>query len=258
MQNEINKKEESKNFIIAQTYVEDCSQDFLIINSFENSQRKYKAIEEEDTSQYENEKEIKENCSIEINNKKIPFAYYYKFNTPGIQTIKYIFKNNLTKIDYMFYECMLIHIDLSNFNSKNVTNMRSMFQGCNGLVSINFSNFNTQNVTNMSYLFEYCESLLSLDLSSFNTQNVIDMSNMFSENASLKNLDLSNFNTQKVSRMNFMFDCCTSLSHLNLSNFIVQNDTNLSGIFLGCKSLKSENIICKNEKILNELKESCY
>ena len=254
--NEINEKEESNNYIIAHTYVEDCSMDFLIINSFENSQRKYRSIENEDTSQYENEKEIKENCIIEINKEKIPFTYYYKFNTPGIQTIKYIFKKNLTKIDYMSCDCNLINIDLSDFNSTNVTNMSSMFRGCDGLVSVNFSNFNTENVTNMSYLFEVCDSLLNLDLSSFNTKNVIDMSHMFSECASLKSLDLSNFDTKNVIKMDFMFDCCSSLSHLNLSNFITQNDTNLSGIFLCCKNLKIENLVCNDEKILKEINKS--
>ena len=48
-----------------------------------------------------------------------------------------------------------------------------MFADCNSLISINLSNFNTQNVTNMSNMFYKCKSLTSLDLSNFNTQNVI-------------------------------------------------------------------------------------
>ena len=44
----------------------------------------------------ENEKEIKENCEIRINNKIIPFSYIYKFNKKGKYNVKYIFKENIT------------------------------------------------------------------------------------------------------------------------------------------------------------------
>ena len=54
-----------------------------------------------------------------------------------------------------------------------------MFLDCNSLTNIDLSNFNTQNVTNMSGMFWNCSSLTNLDLSIFNTQNVNDMSKMF-------------------------------------------------------------------------------
>ena len=51
----------------------------------------------------------------------------------------------------MFYECKsLTNINLSNFNTQNVTNMNNMFEGCGSFTSINLSNFNTHNVTDMS------------------------------------------------------------------------------------------------------------
>ena len=34
-----------------------------------------------------------------------------------------------------------------------------MFSECRSLTNINLSNFNTQNVTNLSYMFYECESL---------------------------------------------------------------------------------------------------
>ena len=49
-----------------------------------------------------------------------------------------------------------------------------------GLTNLNLSNFNTQNVTNMSGMFECCTSLTNLNISNFNTQNVTDMRVMFS------------------------------------------------------------------------------
>ena len=57
--------------------------------------------------------------------------------------------------------------------------MNSMFSGCSSLISLDLSNFNTINVTNMKGMFNECSSLISLDLSNFNTINVIDMFIMF-------------------------------------------------------------------------------
>ena len=60
----------------------------------------------------------------------------------------------------MFSWCKsLKNIDLSNFNSQNVTKMSGMFYGCSSLTDIDLSNFNTQNVTDMSCMFIGCESL---------------------------------------------------------------------------------------------------
>ena len=106
-----------------------------------------------------NEKEIKE-CEIRINDKLIPFNYFYKFKNKGKYIIKYTFHNYLTKTNFMFYDCSsLININLSNFNTQNVTDMSGMFYNCSSLTNINLSNFNTQNVTNMSYMFRNCSSL---------------------------------------------------------------------------------------------------
>ena len=46
-----------------------------------------------------------------------------------------------------------------NFNTNNVTNMRSIFIGCSSLTNINLSNFNTNNVNNMSCMFSECKKL---------------------------------------------------------------------------------------------------
>ena len=76
----------------------------------------------------------KKNILIKINGKIIEFTYYYKFKEIGKYLIEYSFKNNLTKTNYMFYGCnSLTHLNLSNFNTQNVTNMRMMFSYCNSL-----------------------------------------------------------------------------------------------------------------------------
>ena len=63
-------------------------------------------------------------------------------------------------MDHMFFRCeSLTNIDLSNFNTENVTNMEYMFYKCKSLTNIDLSNFNTQNVTNMDSMLDGCKSL---------------------------------------------------------------------------------------------------
>ena len=228
------------NYIIAEIVIDyDINKNIGIINSYEESKRNSQEVLEEENY---NEKEIKQ-CEIEINGTKRSFNYYFNFPAKGKYTIKYIFKNYLTKTNYMFSGCSnLINIDLSNFNTKNVISMSNMFSWCKSLTKLNLSKFNTQNVINMSKMFSGCQSLAKIDLSNFNTQNVTDMSEMFSYCSSIKDINLSNFNTQKITNMSEMFSYCSSITNINLSNFNTVNVTDMREMFSGCKSLISINI----------------
>ena len=64
------------NYIIGELDIKEDEQNIRIINSYKESNK-----------EYENEKEIKENCEIRINNKFIPFSYFQKFNKKGKYTI---------------------------------------------------------------------------------------------------------------------------------------------------------------------------
>ena len=62
---------------------------------------------------------------------------------------------------YMFYYFNnLTSLDLSMFDTSNVTNMSSLFEGCRRLTSLDLSGFDTSKVINMNGMFESCESLL--------------------------------------------------------------------------------------------------
>ena len=88
---------------------------------------------------------------------------------------------------YMFCYCSsLTNLDVSNFNTANVTNMYGMFSNCSKLTSLDLSNFDTANVTDMGWMFCTCSSLTSLDVSNFDTANVTDMGYMFSGDSKLK------------------------------------------------------------------------
>jgi surface protein len=90
--------------------------------------------------------------------------------------------------------------------------MGSMFSDCFSLTSLDLSKFNTANVTSMSSMFSDCSSLTSLDLSKFNTANVEYMYNMFFGCSALTELDLSGFDVTKVRDTEQMFYGCSALA----------------------------------------------
>ena len=164
-ENIINNKE--KSYIIAEINIDknQINKSIRLINSFEQAIKEegddFCDIKKEDYYKYENEKEIKDNCQIEINNKIIEFSYFYEFIEEGKYIIKYIFLKNITKTDFMFYNCKsLTNLNLSNFNTQNVTNMTGMFSECYSLTNLYLSNFNIQNFTNIYHMFYDCNSLI--------------------------------------------------------------------------------------------------
>ncbi len=107
----------------------------------------------------------------------------------------------------------LSSVDLSGFDTGNVTDMSYMFSGCTALSSISgLGGFDTSMVVNMSFMFYECEALTSLDLSSFDTSCVTDMSSMFNECFLLETIYASpSFVTGRVSSSTSMFYDCLSL-----------------------------------------------
>ena len=83
-----------------------------------------------------------------------------------------------------------------------------MFYGCSSLKELNLSNFNTNNVTDMRGMFNECSSLKELYVSNFNINNVTDMGGMFYRCSSLKELNLPNFNINNITYMEGMFFGC--------------------------------------------------
>ena len=71
-------------------------------------------------------------------------------------TLFLIYKFNIADIDNMFKTfgsringCKhLLHLNISSFDTSNITNMMFMFGGCLNLESLDLLNFNTKNVTN--------------------------------------------------------------------------------------------------------------
>ena len=146
--------------------------------------------------------------------------------------------SQVTNMGFMFHSMSnLTALDLSNFDTSKVTDMHHMFYGMPNLTSLNLSNFNTSQVTDMQYMFSGMSNLTTLDLSNFDTSQVTDMQYMFYGMSNLTALNLSNFDTSKVTNMKAMFDSMSSLTTLNLSNFDTSKVTDMSYMFSGMSNL---------------------
>ena len=138
----------------------------------------------------------------------------------------------------MFYGCNnLTNVDVSGFDTSQVTDIRGMFYGCSSLTSLDVSSFDTSQVTDMEYMFFGCSGLTSLDVSGFATGQVTDMGFMFSGCSGLTNLDISGLDTSQVTNMNSMFFGCSSLTSLDVSGFATSQVTDMYGMFYSCSSL---------------------
>ena len=162
-------------------------------------------------------------------------AYYYT------ETEKVYLNRDSSRMFYSEYGTQkiknILDLDLSNFDTSNVTDMNDMFRGMSNLTTLNLSNFDTSKVTNMESMFSHMSSLTSLDLSNFDTSKVTNMGRMFTAMHSPTSLNLSNFDTSKVADMSAMFYNMSNLTSLNLSNFDTSKVTDMSYMFSGMSNL---------------------
>ena len=165
------------------------------------------------------------------------------FNTSKVRYMSFMFQksdatsivgldkldtSNVTDMALMFYQSGATELNLANFNTSKVRDMRSMFANSNANTIIGLENFNTQNVTNMQYMF-FNSKASTINLSNFNTTNVTDMRGMF-QKSSATTLNLSNFNTSNVTNMYGMF-YNSSATTLDLSSFDTSNVKNMQNMF---------------------------
>ena len=134
-----------------------------------------------------------------------------------------------------------------------------MFNECDELKSLpDISQWNTKNVTNLSHMFNKCNYLKSLpDISKWNTKNVDDMSYMFSCCCNLTFLpNILKWNLNKVNNMNYMFSYCYNIKTLPDSFGCNKDVTYKTGLFEGCGLLKGEwpnSILTNNSFTSNNL-----
>ena len=143
----------------------------------------------------------------------------------------YINDKPVVYASFMFQNSKASSIDLSNFNTSNIINMRGMFYNAS-TTSINLEKMDTSNVVSMDYMF-FGSQATSLDLSEINTSKVSNMRGMFF-GSQATSLDLSNFNTSNVSDMYYMFNESTATC-IDLSSFNTSKVTGMAYMFNSSK-----------------------
>ena len=171
----------------------------------------------------------------EVNANSLAKYYWFKEETGEKHWVLY----DIAMYEIIYNSC-LRYIDdctLTPVIPINATSCHRMFHGCKALTQLNLSNFNTSQITDMSSMFAGCEKLTELDLSNFDTHKVTNMSGMFDYCKKLTKLNLSNFNTSKVTNMSFMFEDCSALTQLDISNFDTSNVIEMYSMFCICEEL---------------------
>ena len=168
-------------------------------------------------------------------------SLFLAFNNSGLKQINVSNwdTSNVTNMSNTFSRCeLLTSIDVSKWNTSKVTNMEGMFVNCNLLASVDVNKWNTSKVTDMASMFSGCGTLRSIDVSKWNTSNVTDISGMFFGCGSLHSVDITGWDTSKVTNMTRLFFNCSSLTTITgVLDF--KNCTEYYGTFFGCNNLTS-------------------
>ena len=94
---------------------------------------------------------------IYLNDVKIDFYNYVEFPKEGEYNIRYNFKQRLSNINRLFYQCTaLVAVDLSHFDFSYIVSMYNTFREAKQLTVVDFSNCDVTKVNNMGGLFQGC------------------------------------------------------------------------------------------------------
>jgi len=230
-------------------------------NSFDknNQENSYKNVLTLKYIVKKNTKEVILFSNYFVKNNRNKFVMYinkekngicHKMKISRVRIINNILEVKLKKVNevanfvQMFEGTDLIFISgFSSFDTKEVTDISSMFSGCEKLSSIIDIDFlDTSNVEYMNHMFYNCKSIETLpDISKWNTSNVKDISFMFSGCKKVKSLpDISKWNISFAKDISYMFEGCKNLKTLpDISKWNTSNVTKLKGLFSNCSSLIS-------------------
>ena len=100
-------------------------------------------------------------------------AYWFseKQNLKDVTGMEYLHTDSVTRMDRMFYNCSkLTQLDLSAWNTQQLTSAWQMFRGCTGLTELNLSGWNTERLTTVSGMFQGCSNLETIYASDWNKE----------------------------------------------------------------------------------------
>ena len=156
-----------------------------------------------------------------------------KFNKIKVES-----KDQLEAIIQKRYNNNNSFIDLTDIDISKLDNLSSIFCGLK-LEVVNISGWDTSNVTAMAYMFSRCKNLKNiigienLDVSKLEKANF-----MFDSCENLVELDLTNWNPKLLQKTRYMFCGCSNLKIIkNIENWQLPNIKDVRYMFCNCTKL---------------------
>ena len=156
-----------------------------------------------------------------------------------LNKIKVESKDQLLSIVRRRYNNNKSFLDLTDLDISELDNLSSIFFELYSLEVVNISGWDTSNVTTMAYMFSQCKNLKNiigienLDVSKLETANF-----MFDSCENLVELDLTNWNPILLKTAWSMFYRCSNLKIIkNIENWQLTNIKDISYMFYNCAKL---------------------
>lgn len=154
------------------------------------------------------------------------------------------------------------HIDCTDIDVSGIDNFDGLFGFENEIETIDLTGWDTSNVTNMNNMFWYCKKLKEvIGIENLDVSNVTTFGSLFCGCSSLEELDISLWNTPNCLNCGFMFDSCTNLVTVNgLNELKMPKCKSLMNMFADCENLKNvemSNIGDDNTCITTNMFRSC-
>lgn len=173
------------------------------------------------------------------------YAYFSGFTKARSIDLSCFNSSNVTNIAYLFRQCMSLESinALDGFNVGKVRDMSGVFYLCQRMSNLDgIKNWNVSSVNNLSWMFCSCESIGAIDLSNWRISALNDVSNIFANCYSMASLKLPSSRMPLVNSyttdIGSMFWQCRSLVDVDVSNWVTKNVVNMSSLFKGCSLLR--------------------
>lgn len=174
--------------------------------------------------------------------------YMFSYATADSVDLSAFDTSNVKNMCNMFDSCNIQSINVTGFKFDSIehsslSGIQNMFNNSatnknspKNIIGLN--TWDTKNITNMYRMFNGCSRLEHLDVSGWDTSSVTDMSHMFNNMRSsvFETLDLTSFNIHNVTTMRYMFYNCTNLKEILVSRdkWVISDNCDTTDMFDHC------------------------
>ena len=163
----------------------------------------------------------------------------HNFEEIGDYNINYAAHNDLTSFESMFNGVMTLYkIDVSGFNTSNLTSTKNMFTNTQWLEEIyNINTWYTGKLTNIYEMFSY-SAIKKIDLSGWDSSNITNMYATFMYLTFCTEIKMNGCVNNNVTDAFALFGGSSKLERLEIDSFTPFSEgCNVTSMFYGCDKL---------------------